>query len=79
MIGDIYGQFKSSPEGKRTALKRDWVEGWWENLGPNPIYIRDKYHLKKVCQEIESQTGKKLIPKAFMKCSSSRKGAQWTF
>ena len=79
MIGDTYGQFKKSVEGKRAARRTDTVEGWWENLGSEPIYIRDKYHLKKVCQEIENTTGKKLIPKMFMKPTSQGKGVEWSF
>lgn len=79
MRGDVYGQFRSSVEGKRTARKADTVEGWWEDLGPNPIYIRDKYHLKQVCQDIEKRTGKRLIPKMFLKPTSQGKGLEWSF
>lgn len=79
MIGDIYGQFKKSEEGRRTAHKTDSVEGWWENLGPDPIYIRDKYHLKKVCEDIEKKTGRQLIPKMFMKPRSQGNGVEWSF
>jgi len=79
MIGDTYGQFKRSEEGKRTARKTDPVEGWWENLGPSPIYIRDKYHLKKVCERIEQETGRRLIPRMFAKAKSQGKGLEWSF
>lgn len=79
MIGDRYGQFKNSSEGRRTARRSDPVEGWWENLGPSPIYIENKYHLKKVCEDIEKKTGRKLIPKMFMKCKSQGKGVDWSF
>lgn len=77
--GDFCATSRRSVEGKRLAGKKDWVEGWWENLGPQPIYIRDKYHLKQVCNEIERKTGEKLIPKAFMKSKSQGKGVEWTF
>jgi hypothetical protein len=76
---DPYGTSKRSVEGKRVARSKDWVRGLWENLGPEPIYIKDKYHLKEVCQQIERKTGKKLIPKAFMKPASQGKGIEWNF
>lgn len=76
---DPYGTGRSSPEGKRTLRKKNWVEGWWECLGSNPIYIKDQYHLKQVCLDIEKRTGRKLIPKAFMKAKSQGKGVEWSF
>lgn len=79
MIGDTYGQFKKSEEGKRTARKTDPVAGWWENLGPSPIYIRDKYHLKQVCEHIKKETGNNFIPRMFVKTKSQGKGLEWSF
>ena len=76
---DPYGTGRSSPEGRRLMRKKDWVEGWWECLGPTPIYIKDKYHLKQVCEDIEKRTGRRLIPKAFMKTKSQGKGTEWNF
>lgn len=76
---DPYGTGRSSPEGRRLMGNKDWVKGWWECLGPQPIYIRDKYHLKEVCTEIEKRTGRRLIPKAFMKHKSQGKGVEWSF
>ena len=76
---DPYGTGRSSPEGKRIMRKKDWVEGWWECIGPQPIYIKDKYHLKQVCMEEEKRTGRCLIPKAFMKPKSQGKGVEWSF
>ena len=79
MLADTYGNMKKSVEGKRTARSQDWVRGWWEHLGPEPIFIEDKHHLKRVCLDIKKRTGKNLIPKAFAKCSSSGKGLEWNF
>lgn len=73
MKDDTYGTFRSSVEGKRVSHKKDWVEGWWENIAPEPIYIRDKYHLKEVCNKYN------VIPKAFAKPKSQGKGMEWTF
>ena len=76
---DPHGTGRSSPEGKRVQRSKDWVRGYWECLGPKPIFIEDKYHLKRVCEEIEKRTGRKLIPKAFMKSASQGKGVEWSF
>lgn len=76
---DPYGTLRSTPQGKATQRKQNWVEGWWENIAPEPIYIKDKYHLKQVCLEQEKRTGRKLIPKAFAKPSSQGKGLEWNF
>ena len=27
------------------------VEGWWEHIDTDPIYIRDKNHLKEECEK----------------------------
>lgn len=76
---DPHGSMRRSIEGKRVARSTNWVEGWWDNLGPRPIYIKDKEHLKHVCSKIEHETGRKLIPKAFMKQKSQGKGVEWSF
>ena len=76
---DPYGTLRSTPSGKATKRKKDWVEGVWENIAPEPIHIKDKYHLKQVCMEQEKITGRKLIPKAFMKPTSQGKGVEWSF
>lgn len=76
---DPYGTMRRSVEGRRVARRADWVEGWWENLGPEPIYIKNKEHLKKVCLDIEKKTGKKFVPKAFAKPTSQGKGLEWSF
>lgn len=76
---DPHGNWKRSPEGRRLMLKSNWVEGWWDNLSNEPIYIRDKYHLKEVCQRLSKQTGRTIIPRAFAKPSSQGKGIEWNF
>lgn len=76
---DPYGTLKSTPAGKAINRKKNWVEGVWENIAPEPVYIKDKYHLKQVCLEQEKITGRKLIPKAFMKPKSQGSGVEWSF
>lgn len=76
---DPYGTSRRSEEGRKVARSANYVEGWWENLGPKPIYIRDKHHLKQVCLDIEKRTGQKLIPKMFMKPKSQGSGVEWSF
>lgn len=73
MVGDRYGNYKRSVEGKRVARKSDVVEGWWENITTHPIYIKDKKHLKEVCQKYG------VIPKIFAKPKSQGKGLEWTY
>lgn len=70
---------KHTSEGRSLSSKRDWVEGWWSNLGPQPIYIKDKHHLKKVCEALSRKTGLTYIPKAFMKPKSQGRGFEWNF
>lgn len=77
--GDFYGQARHSVEGKRVQKQRDWVRGWWEHIGPEPIFIEDKYHLKKVCLAESKRTGRVIIPKAFIKPASQGKGIEWNF
>lgn len=79
MRDDPHGNARHSEEGQRLSRKKDWVEGWWDHLGPNPIYIRDKYHLKQVCQELSRRTGRTIIPRAFAKPASQGKGLEWNF
>jgi len=76
---DPYGTAKRSPEGRRIARSADYVRGWWENIGPEPIFIQDKEHLKKVCLEIGRKTGRTIIPKMFMKSRSQGKGFEWSY
>lgn len=73
MKADHYGNYKSSPQGKQTARKKDTVQGVWENIGPEPIYIQDKKHLKQECEK------RGVIPKMFMKPKSQGKGHTWTY
>jgi hypothetical protein len=70
---DPYGTMRKSAEGRRVARKKDWVEGWWENIDKEPIYIKDKEQLKAECQK------RGVIPKAFAKPVSQGKGLEWTF
>ena len=79
MQNDIYGTCRSSQEGKKVMRSANWVEGWWENIGPQPIFIHDKYHLKQVCEEESRRTGRTIIPKAFTKSKSQGKGIEWSF
>jgi len=76
---DVYGNYRGSAEGRATQRKANWVEGWWENIAPNPVYIRDKHHLKQVCEAESRRTGRIIIPKAFMKPKSQGKGYEWSF
>lgn len=76
---DPYGTAKRSVEGKRVSRSRDWVRGTWENIGPNPIFIKDKEHLKQVCLAESKRTGRTIIPKAFVKPASQGKGIEWAF
>lgn len=76
---DPYGHLRSTPSGKALNRKKDWVEGVWENIGPKPVHVKDKYHLKQLCLEQEKITGNKLIPKAFIKKSSQGRGVEWSF
>lgn len=78
-VDDPYGTSRRSNEGKRVARKTDWVSGWWENIGPKPIYIRDKQHLKQVCLEYGKKTGRTIIPKAFLKSESQGGSITWSF
>lgn len=78
-VEDKYGTTKRSEAGKRVARSSDWVAGWYENIAPCPIYIRDKYELKKVCQAWSAKTGRVIIPKAFVKRASQGSGIEWNF
>jgi hypothetical protein len=79
MRDDKYGTFRNSDEGRRVARSSNWVEGWYENIAPHPIYIRDKYELKRVCQEWSAKTGRVIIPRAFAKRASQGSGLEWNF
>ena len=46
----------------------NWAKGWWENIAHEPIYIRDKQHLKEVCE------AHGVMAKALMKPKSDGKG-----
>ena len=46
----------------------DWVEGWYDHLDPEPVYIHGKEHLFSECKK------RGMIPKAFMKPKSQGKG-----
>lgn len=78
-VEDKYGTLKRSQAGQRVARNPNWVEGWYENIAPHPIYIRDKYELKRVCQYWSERTGRNIIPKAFAKRSSQGSGLEWNF
>ena len=78
-VEDKYGTLKNSEAGRRLCRSSNWVEGWYENIAPHPIYVRDKYELKRVCQEWSNKTGRQIIPKAFAKRASQGNGLEWTF
>lgn len=78
-VEDRYGTSKRSSAGQRVAHSSNWVEGWYENIAPHPIYIKDKYELKKVCEEWSKRTGRVIIPKAFAKRASQGSGLVWNF
>ena len=70
---DPYGTCRHSPEGKRVARKSDYVEGWWENIDREPIYIKDKAHLKGECQK------RGVVPVMFAKHKSQGKGIEFNY
>lgn len=76
---DPYASSKRSVEGKRVARKSNWVEGWWENIGPTPIYCTTKEEVKAACIRQGKLTGRVIIPKCFMKAKSQGKGFEWSF
>ena len=45
----------------------DWCQGYWEHIDKQPIYIRDKEHLRQECNK------RGVIPKAFLKHTSQGK------
>lgn len=78
-MDDPHGNARRSDEGKRLNRKKDWVEGWWDHIGPEPIYCRDKYDVKRACEAVSKRLGKLVIPKAFAKPKSQGKGVEWAF
>lgn len=78
-IEDPFGTSKRSEAGRSVARSNDWVVGWWENIGPTPVYIKSKEHLKQVCLSYGKKTGRTIIPKAFMKASSQGNSITWSF
>jgi hypothetical protein len=70
---DPYGTTRHSTEGRRVARKKDVVEGWWENIDKEPIYIKDKYHLKEECNK------RGVIPRMFAKSKSQGRGLEWSY
>ncbi len=48
-----------------------WIEGWWEHIGSEPIYIHNKKQLFEEC------TKRGNLPKAFMKPCSQGKGHEF--
>lgn len=76
---DPYGTSRRSIEGRRVARKNNWVEGYWENIGPKPIYCRTKEDVKAACLAESKRQGRTIIPKSFMKPSSQGKGIEWNF
>lgn len=79
MDGDRYGTFKNSEEGRRVGRQGNWIEGWWENISDRPVYVRDKYELKRICEAESRRTGRVIIPKAFAKRASQGNGVEWSF
>ena len=45
-----------------------WVEGWYEHIDREPIYIKDKKHLVRECEK------RGLVARAFMKPKSRGDG-----
>lgn len=76
---DPYGNQRNTPEGRRVAGQKNWVRGWWEHILPEPVFVEDKYHLKKICQDYSKKVGRDVIPKAFAKPRSQGKGYEWSF
>lgn len=76
---DPWGNQRRTPEGCRTERTKDWIRGWWEHIGPEPIFIQDKYHLKQECIKWGKVRDQEIIPKAFMKPKSQGKGVEWSF
>jgi len=68
MLGDHCAKCEDvKGEGVRVNTN-DWVRGWYEHIGPQPIYIRDKQHLFQECEKHGN------MPKAFLKPKSQGKG-----
>jgi hypothetical protein len=44
-----------------------WICGYWEHIDKQPIYIRDKAHLKQECEK------RGVLPRAFLKHTSQGK------
>lgn len=79
MKDDFFGNYRKSVEGKRVNRNSDFVQGWWENISREPVYIKDKYHLKQVCEAESKRTGRLIIPRIFAKPKSQGQGLEWTF
>lgn len=47
-----------------------WVEGWWDDLGPEPVYIHNRKHLIEEC----SKRG--LAPRVLLKPKSQGRGLE---
>ena len=51
------GRLQIVDPNPRTTLQRsgeansNWAKGWWENISPEPIYIENETHLRKVCEK----------------------------
>lgn len=77
--GDHFGQARHTIEGRRTARKSDYVEGWWENVMSYPVFVKDKYELKRICEAEGRRQGRVIIPRIFAKTKSQGRGIEWTF
>ena len=58
-----------SEKNEATAVHtNDWVKGYWEHIGPEPIYIESKEQLIRECEK------RGVMPRAFMKPKSQGPG-----
>lgn len=78
-IHDPFGTSRRSEEGRKIQRSPNYVEGWWENIAPRPIYIKSKAHLKEVCLAESKRTGRTIIPRMFAKPKSQGKGFEWSY
>ena len=57
-----------APKNTVNIKTDEWVKGYWEHLGPQPVYIESKKHLFAECEK------RGVMPRAFMKPKSQGRG-----
>lgn len=59
---------EDKPKNTLNINTEEWVEGWYEHIGPEPIYIESKKQLFEECEKHGN------MPRAFLKPKSQGKG-----